>query len=363
MTVSKVKPMAHSDAEYPLPSTYSRIIARVAQLQERDLGKLLYQTGLPESILMPGDDTYISGTQQLQIMKNGRQLLGAADFGLRLGEQLQPSTHGPMGYLALSSPDLLSALNALRDYLPLRMPWVAIDLALTQEHILCELRFRMPLEEDLFAQITIGECFAMVLQSFVEAVLGRTAGEADIEFSHAAPAHAAVYQDYLHAPFSFSAARTSYRLPIALAATANTTGDNASYQLTQQLCNSLLAKTPRSQSSMADRVRTLMLLRPIESISETEVARNLFVSKRTLARRLEAEGSGYRQIREQFLHELARGYLQEPNQTVDTVAASLGYHDAAAFRKAFKRWTGMTPREFRAVSMASGASAAGRPSS
>jgi AraC-like DNA-binding protein len=309
---------------------------------------LLHQTGLPESILMPGDDTYISGAQQLQIMKNGRRLLGSTNFGLRLGQQLQPSTHGPMGYLALSSPDLLSALNALRDYLPLRMPWVAVDLALTQEHILCELRFRMPLEDDLFAQITMGECFAMVLQSFVEAVLGRTATEAVIEFAHSAPAHAAVYQDYLHVPFSFDAAGTSYRLPAALAATANSNGDNASYQLTQQMCNTLLEQTPRSLSSMTDRVRTLMLLRPIESISEAEVARSLFVSKRTLARRLEAEGSGYRQIREQFLHELARGYLLESNQTVDTVAASLGYHDAAAFRKAFKRWTGMTPREYRA---------------
>ena len=353
--------MSQSAGEYLLPSTYSRIIARVAQLPERDLGKLLHQTGLPESILMPGDNTYISGEQQLQIMKNGRALLGAADFGLQLGEQLRPSTHGPMGYLALSSPDLLSALNALRDYLPLRMPWVAVDLALNEQHIVCELRFRMSLEQDPFAQITMGECFAMVLQSFVEAVLGRVADEAEIEFAHAAPAHAAVYKDYLHAPFSFGSGRTRYRLPAALAAVANTNGDNASYQLTQQLCNTLLEQTPRSLSSMTDRVRTLMLLRPIESISEAEVARSLFVSKRTLARRLEAEGSGYRQIREQFLHELARGYLQESNQTVDTVAASLGYHDAAAFRKAFKRWSGMTPREFRTAATAAQASATGLP--
>lgn len=316
--------MVHNSAEFLLPSTYSRIVARVAQLQERNLGKLLQSTRLPESILMPGDETYITGEQQLQIMKNGRALLGSADFGLRLGVQLKLSAHGPMGYLALSSPDLRSALNALRDYLPLRMPWVGLDLALSPAEI----------NEDEFTQTTMGECFAMVLQTFVEAVLGRNTTDAVIEFVH-----------------MFDCAHTCYRLSGELAGAPNATSDNTSYRLTQQLCNTLLAQTPRSPSSMADRVRTLMLLRPIDSINEAGVARSLFVSKRTLARRLESEGTGYRQIREQFLEELARRYMLESRQTVDTVAASLGYHDAAAFRKAFKRWTGKTPRSFRAAAM------------
>ncbi|MFT4873453.1 AraC family transcriptional regulator ligand-binding domain-containing protein [Congregibacter sp.] len=333
--------------EFLLPSTYSRIVARVAQLQERDLSKLLLGTDLPETILMPADETFISGEQQLQIMKNGRELLGSADFGLRLGEQLQPSAHGPLGYLALCSPDLLSALYALRDYLPMRMPWVAIDIDVSKERILCELRLRMSIDGNAFAQVTMAECFAMVLQSFVEAVLRRPASEAIIEFAHRPPPHAQRYDNFLHAPYSFDCNSNSYVLPGELATAANATSDNASFRLTQQLCNALLEQTPRSSSSMADRVRTLMLLRPIESIGEPEIARALFVSKRTLGRRLECEGTNYRRIREQFLEELARRYLLEPRQTVDTVAASLGYNDAAAFRKAFKRWTSMTPKNYR----------------
>lgn len=343
--------MAHAPDDYLLPVTYSRIVARVAQLPERKLSALLDQTGLPETILMPGDETYITGEQQLQILRNGRALLGSADFGLRLGHQLKPSSHGPMGYLALSSPDLLSSLNALRNYLPLRLPWVAIDVTLNAQEIVCEFRVRIALNDDAFIRITMGECFAMVMQSFVEAVLGRPAADAVIEFAHTAPAHAPMYEDYLHAPFSFDCSHTRYRLPAHLASTPNATGDNTSYRVTRELCDKLLEQTPRSLSSMADRVRTLMLLRPIESINEADVARSLFVSKRTLARRLEAEGTGYRQIREQFLEELARRYLLESKQTVETVAASLGYYDSAAFRKAFKRWTGLSPRSFRAAAL------------
>ena len=342
--------MAVPAADFLMPSVYSRIVARVANLPERDLGKLLHNTGLPESILMPGDETHISGEQQLQIMKNGRRLLGSPEFGLRLGEQLQPSAHGPMGYLALSSPDLLSALQALANYLPLRMPWVAIDLSLHDGLLDIQLRFRLALEDNLFARTTMGECFAMVIQSLVEAVLGRPASEAAITFEHPAPAHAKLYEDYLHAACRFEGNINSYCLPAELAGASNAAGDSEAYKLTQQLCNKLLEQTPRSASSLADRVRTLLLLQPIESTTEAKVASSLFLSRRTLARRLAAEGTGYRQIRDRFLQELASRYLLESNQTVDTVAASLGYHDAAAFRKAFRRWTGMTPREFRLVS-------------
>lgn len=333
--------------EFLLPSTYSRIIARVAGLQERELGKLLADTRLPESIFMPGDETFITGDEQLQIMQNGRDLLGSADFGLRLGDQLQPSAHGPMGYLALCSPDLLSALYALRDYLPLRLPWVAVDIKVSKEQIHCALRLRMSFDDNAFAQVTVAECFAMVMQSFVEAVLRRPANEAVVRFAHRRPAHAASYEKFLHAPFSFACPQTSYVLPGELADAANATSDHSSFRLTQQLCNTLLEQTPRSSSSMADRVRTLMLLRPIDAISEPQVARALFMSKRTLARRLDREGTSFRQLKESFLTELARRHLLESRQTVETVAASLGYHDAAAFRKAFKRWTGMTPKAYR----------------
>jgi AraC-like DNA-binding protein len=348
--LSEVNTMVVPAADFLLPSTYSRIVARVVNLQERDLGKLLHNTGLPESILMPGDETHISGEQQLQILMNGRRLLDSPEFGLRLGKQLQPSAHGPLGYLALSSPDLLSALQALAHYLPLRMPWVAVDLSMEDGFIYCQLRFRLSVQDNLFAQTTIGECFAMVIQSLVETVLGRTAHEAVITFEHAAPAHEVIYGDYLHAPFTFEGDSNRYQLPAELAGTPNVAGDNEAHRLTQQLCNKLLEQTPRSASSLADRVRTLLLLRPIESTTEAEVASSMFMSRRTLARRLTAEGTGYRQIRDQFLQELASRYLLEANQTVDTVAASLGYHDAAAFRKAFRRWTGTTPREFRLAS-------------
>jgi hypothetical protein len=107
---------------YFIPSSYSRIVARELGLHERDLPRLLRGTGLSTDILLPGDETRLSGRQQLRIIDNGQRMLEAPEFGLRLGRQLNPTAHGPLGYLALSSPDLITALESLRDF---RAPGIA----------------------------------------------------------------------------------------------------------------------------------------------------------------------------------------------------------------------------------------------
>ena len=115
-----------------IPSSYSRIIARMLGLQERGLPALLAGTGLPVSILLPGDETLISGTQQVQVLANGHRLMRGPGFGLAMGAQLGPASHGPVGYLSLASPDLHSALQAYADFIPARLPLIDLQVSLSE---------------------------------------------------------------------------------------------------------------------------------------------------------------------------------------------------------------------------------------
>ena len=83
------------DDKFFIPSSYSRIVARELGLQERELGRLLNGTGLARDILFPGDETRLTGLQQLKVLENACAMSDTPEFGLRLGRQLQPSTHGP----------------------------------------------------------------------------------------------------------------------------------------------------------------------------------------------------------------------------------------------------------------------------
>lgn len=336
--------MADQDS-YFIPSSYSRIAARELGLQERDLGRLLQGTGLSPEILLPGDETYITGRQQLRILDNAQYMTATPEFGLRLGRQLQPSTHGPLGYLALSSPDLITSLESLRDFLPVRIPFAQMALSSDQDGLHC--RLTLKLEANADEKRMLQECFAMVIQSLVESVLGREVSNARIELAHGRPGYHRLYPQYFHSPVTFGRSHNIYSLPTKLARQANASGDPDSYALAQNLCQKLMEQVPKTALSTADRVKHLLLSKTPGTVTETEVARAMFVSKRTLARRLEKEGDSYRGIRERLLSELAARHLRESNLTVESVATLLGYNDTAAFRKAFYRWYGQAPSEFR----------------
>lgn len=328
-----------------ITSSYSRIVARELNLQERELPRLLAGTDLSGEVLMPGDETHISGDQQLRVLQNARRLSGRADLGLRIGQQLQPSAHGPIGYLALSSPDLITALKSLRDYLPLRIGFAQLRLEFSEKWMLCTLDIDLRGEAPEIRLLT--ECFALLLQALVESLLGEQLIGAHFGFNFAPPEYAGSYGQYLHAPISFDQQTNYLRLPANLALQANAQGDPNAYALARDMCQRLLAQLPTTALSMSDRVRRLLLSQPAGAVTEEGVARALFVSKRTLARRLASEGAGYRPIREELYAELAANHLRDRSLTIEAIAVLLGYHDSATFRRAFRRWYGMPPGEYR----------------
>lgn len=77
------------------------------------------------------------------------------------------------------------------------------------------------------------------------------------------------------------------------------------------------------------------------------VARSLHMSERTLQRRLAEEGISFATLVDDLRRELARDFLANPELSLKEVAVKLGYQDAAAFGRAFKRWTGQTPASWR----------------
>ena len=83
-----------------------------------------------------------------------------------------------------------------------------------------------------------------------------------------------------------------------------------------------------------------------------EVARRIGVSQRTLARRLSEEGTTFSDLLDDLRSNLAERYLADDHLAISQIAWLLGYREVASFSHAFKRWTGKTPRQMRAVSVA-----------
>jgi AraC-like DNA-binding protein len=98
----------------------------------------------------------------------------------------------------------------------------------------------------------------------------------------------------------------------------------------------------------AARLRQHLLSVPPSRIPAiSAVARELGMSERSLRRHLATEGTSYRDVVRSTLETSAGRLLRDPARTIKQTAAALGFADAAAFSSAFKRWTGMTPGEYR----------------
>jgi AraC-like DNA-binding protein len=92
---------------------------------------------------------------------------------------------------------------------------------------------------------------------------------------------------------------------------------------------------------------TLPQLPPHGKAHFSDVAQQLGMSARTLARKLNAEGVAFADILDQLRSVLAQRYLSQRDLPISEISWLLGYSEASSFTHAFKRWTGKTPRQFR----------------
>ena len=327
-----------------IASNYSRLIARELGLQVRDLPDLLQHTGLSTRQFLDEDLT-LTAAQQVHILRNALTLSGDPGFGLRLGRRLTPSTHGAIGVLANSSANLQLALQAICLYMPTRMSLIRLELISDAKDLTCLCAFEIDLEEQI--RRCIAETIAVIFFEFADFIIGRPLTEARIGFAHAQPDYSARYADCLPGEIAFEAAQFRLSMPLAAAQIPNASANRHSYELAQRQCEAMLAQLSARRSSYAYKLQKLMLSQPMGVITEDDAAAALFMSKRTLARKLKAERTGFRQIREDILARQAESYLRDKQLSVEAIATVLGYHDAANFRRAFKRWFGMPPDAYR----------------
>jgi AraC-like DNA-binding protein len=127
-------------------------------------------------------------------------------------------------------------------------------------------------------------------------------------------------------------------------------GDPYLNSLLVKYCEEALAERAAPRGTFRSVVEyAIALLLPHGKAHVGDVAAGLGMSRRTLARRLSAEGLTFAEILADLRVALAKRELQDGSLTISQVAWLLGYGEVSAFTHAFKRWTGKTPREVRAA--------------
>mgnify|MGYP003514816781 FL=1 len=326
-----------------IPSTYARMIGRELGLNIRELPQLLQFTQLSTEQLLQ-DETLLTARQLVQILQNSVALSEHADFGLRLGKRLTPTTHGAMGFLVNSSPNLLMALKAFKEFIPTRISFARLSLEYTQDSVNIALHFDIQLSEQVHR--ILAETCAVILYECAEFIVGRAMDEAKIFFAHQEPHYSQDYADYLSGSYFFSSFEIKVEFPFSLCNIPNASANQDSYMLAMRQCESMLQQLKAAPQSYIYDIQKMMLSSSLHELNEEQIAAALFMSKRTLARKLAQDGTSFREIRDSILSRQASSYLLESDLSVDAIATLLNYHDSANFRRAFKRWFDLPPSEY-----------------
>ncbi len=168
-----------------------------------------------------------------------------------------------------------------------------------------------------------------------------------VEMRQPRPAAAARYEEVFQAPVEFGA--TADRLVFSDDEWKSRTdsGDEALARLLEEHARILSDRLPTSGNGFRADVQRALAATVYAGGSIVDVARALHVSVRTLQRKLVEAGTTFRKLSDAVKDQLAQEYLSDPRASIPEVAFLLGFSDQSSFNRAFRRWTGQSPGEWR----------------
>jgi AraC-like DNA-binding protein len=167
-------------------------------------------------------------------------------------------------------------------------------------------------------------------------------------FTHPAPAYRAEYERIFAAPLVFGADRNALLLDPAFPFLKLPPTNRFAFGALSERADALLHALDASRTVRARVERLLMPILHTGDAGMDKVAVAMGVSRRTLQRRLGAEGVTFETVFDDLRRQLASHYLADRKVSANETAYLVGFSEPAAFSRAFRRWTGTTPSAYRA---------------
>lgn len=306
--------------------------------------ELLNRSGISESDLADGDNRVPMARYQALILA-AMGLTGNTALALHYAEQVDLAKLSVVGLVTHASATMMDALMQLNRYGQLV---AEVDVGLAGRFEIVREAGEIWLVDNRINADAFPELTEI---TFARLVSGprRFANQLHIgaiHFTHKAPAHADEYERIFGAPVTFESQRNAMLLdeswlthPVALA-------PHYAFGILSKHADALLAQLQAGRTVGAKVESALMPILHLGDASIDSVSTQMAMSRQTLYRKLKAEGTTFEQLLDDLRQKLALHYLECKKVSVNETAYLVGFSDPSAFSRAFKRWTGESPRGF-----------------
>jgi AraC-like DNA-binding protein len=268
---------------------------------------------------------------------------GDSGFGLKVASQVTPTTFHALGYAIAASATLKEAFERILRYF--KVVTDAAELEFLPRGPEYHFVMRTPETGPQPAREAL-DAFASMFVRMCRSRAGENFGPLRIELRRPPPDDLAGFERILRAPLRFDA--PDNRLVFAREAMERRL-EGANPELARhndEIVVRYLARLDRGNITLRLHAALVEQL-PFGEPSAEKIAQSLHLSARSLQRKLAELETSYREVLDQTRRDLALAYLKSRSHSLTEVTFLLGFSDTRSFSRAFRRWTGMAPSEYR----------------
>ena len=329
------------------PTTIASVARLIGETLERDYdidSQAIFSEIQIDTSKFHKPGSRVAFTKMSRLWRRAVELSGDAEFGLRVGSRATPGDFFVLGHAWLASDRLHDAFERLCRY---------FNVLTTLGHHMGvrDLGQRYALVEDGANRLGEPEQAAKdasftALLRMCDFVTPRPVRPVRVALPQAQDASPIDYSEVFGCPVSFGAKEECWEFDKGELDAPLTGSIPDLAAATDRIADSYIASL--DEGALAHDVRQMIVqLLPSGNLDQDTVAGKLHRSRSTLQRQLSGEGTSYRDILESTRQSLAEKYLRDGDYSQAEVAFMIGFSDQSNFARAFKRWTGMSPGEFR----------------
>ena len=269
---------------------------------------------------------------------------GDESFGLTVAKQMQPAALHGLGFAWLSSDTLRDALRRLVRFSRLLNTLINYKIEETADDF-CLVSCGLEKWPD-FAYVASDAAFAIFLRMCRITVVEEDLHPKAVYMIRPEPANSEPYKAYFSAPLYFESGvnklvfdKTEIDKPLQMA-------NPELARLNDETVIRYLARFDRQDIVVQVRSRIIEQL-PTGMPDPAQIADSISISLRKMQRKLKEENTSYRALLEETRRELALQYMKEHRHSISEITYMLGFSEPSNFTRAFKRWTGYSPSDYR----------------
>lgn len=313
-----------------------------------DYRPVLVEAGLdPDSVYKPSER--ITSLQFKRLWEIALRESGDPCFGLTCAAYIQPSSLHGLGLSWIASHTLKEGLERVIRFQKILATESALALRETDDGY-C-IYDTLGLQNDPFDfPPEIYDSFVATVFRICTIMMGPDVRPSRVCLEHAAPACAERFTEFFGIPVEFSATENSIEFPRNIAELTSASANPELTRINDQIVIDYLNQFDKDD--IVTRTRTYIIDHLPSGIPrQADIARDLNMSLRSFQRKLAESATSYSEVLQQVRHDMACHYLQSPRYQVLQIAYVLGFSDPSNFSRAFRRWTGLTPNQYRQANL------------